>query len=66
MTCKECGLKSNVYGIYDFHHSNKDKEFSLCDEMGHSWEKLKIELDKCELLCANCHRTKHWKIKNGN
>lgn len=64
--CKECGLKSNIYWIYDFHHCNKDKEFGLCDEMGHSWEKLKIELDKCELLCANCHRTKHWNLKNGS
>jgi hypothetical protein len=24
-----------------------------------SWDKVKIEIEKCELLCANCHREQH-------
>lgn len=29
--------------------------------MNRSWEIIKIELDKCELLCSNCHRIEHSK-----
>lgn len=46
----------------DFHHVDpytKDVEPGLM--MGYRDEKLFAELDKCILLCANCHRIHHFK-----
>jgi 5-methylcytosine-specific restriction endonuclease McrA len=55
--CQVCGYK-RYQGALDLHHLDpKQKEFSMSDK-GHSrsWERVKEELDKCVLVCANCHR----------
>jgi 5-methylcytosine-specific restriction endonuclease McrA len=55
--CQVCGY--NKYpGALDLHHtSHKDKEFGIGDKgYTRSWDKVKAELDKCVLVCANCHR----------
>lgn len=56
--CKRCGYNSNIKAL-QFHHRNPDeKEFSI-NGLAMKWEKVVIELDKCELLCANCHIEVH-------
>lgn len=58
--CARCGYNKYI-GALEFHHTNpKQKDFSV-GAGGHSraWEKVKEELDKCILLCANCHREVH-------
>ena len=45
--------------VYDFHHLDptiKDREISY---LIRSPEKLMKEIDKCVMLCANCHRIRH-------
>ena len=62
--CQNCGY-DKCLGALEFHHLDpKEKDFSI-SQYGHtrSWEKLKTELDKCTLLCANCHREIHEKIR---
>lgn len=57
--CQQCG---GVFppAVYDFHHINPDeKELLISKMLSHSWENIKKELDKCLLLCANCHRLVH-------
>jgi hypothetical protein len=57
--CIRCGYKG-VAAVYDFHHRDSAiKDFSWGDKRTSNWEKLKVELDKCDLLCSNCHREVH-------
>ena len=56
--CEVCGYDKNIAAL-EFHHINPDeKEFQL--DMRHlsntSLERLQNEVNKCQLLCANCHR----------
>jgi len=58
--CKDCGLKGGPH-LFDFHHRDPaEKEFHWGNNRV-SWNKLVPELDKCDLLCANCHRERHHK-----
>ena len=58
--CVFCGY-DKCNDALDFHHLNsKEKEFGLSVRgLTRSWEKIKEELDKCILVCANCHRELH-------
>ena len=56
--CEICGYDKNISAL-DFHHIDPStKKFTLSDTH-HSWEETKEELDKCILVCANCHREIH-------
>ena len=50
----------------EFHHLDpKGKDFGISDKgYTRSWQKVKEELDKCIMICANCHREIHEKIIN--
>jgi type II secretory ATPase GspE/PulE/Tfp pilus assembly ATPase PilB-like protein len=60
--CHDCHTQFKEYTVYEFHHLDPaQKDFSLsCDGHTRSWETIKSELDKCAMLCANCHRIRHF------
>ena len=61
--CARCGYDRCVDAL-EFHHKDPaQKDFNISSK-GHtrSWERVKEELDKCEMLCANCHREIHAKL----
>jgi len=63
--CKRCRIESKCLDIYDFHHRNpEEKEFSLNYLVNTDWNKIVTELDKCDLLCSNCHKITHWELRN--
>ena len=54
--CIKCGYDKNIAAL-DFHHRDpKKKKFRLGTDAITDWKTRKKELDKCDLLCANCHR----------
>lgn len=59
--CEKCGYDKNLAAL-DFHHQNPEEKKFQIDMRKFSntnLETLKEELDKCILLCANCHREHH-------
>ena len=65
--CQLCGYDKCIKAL-ELHHVNpKEKEYSISGNLlNNSWEKLSKELEKCILLCANCHREIHDNIENYN
>ena len=59
--CLICGY-SKCIGALDFHHRDpKEKDFQLNNRaLGRKWEVILKEAEKCDLLCANCHREFHF------
>lgn len=62
--CQECGY-SACHAALEFHHLDPaEKDFHLA-RAGHSrsWERVRAELDKCVMLCSNCHKEVHAGIR---
>ena len=61
--CCRCGYDYCVEAL-EFHHLNpEEKELSLSGGKSYSFERIKPELDKCILVCANCHREIHMMMR---
>ena len=49
---------------YDFDHRNpEEKEFCIGSGLGKTFEEILRELEKCDLVCSNCHRIRTSKRK---
>jgi len=55
--CIECGETDHI--VLEFDHL-RDKSFNVSDgvKRGYAWDTIKKEINKCQVLCANCHRRK--------
>ena len=61
--CEICGYNKCIEAL-DFHHKDPtQKDFNISKSKICNIETLKKEVDKCILVCANCHREIHYKIR---
>jgi len=60
--CKVCSESRTVCLVY--HHCNPDyKLFEIGEAGGRSLEAIYQEMQKCDLVCANCHLVIHAKSR---
>lgn len=63
LKCVICPENESVCLV--FHHLDPNtKDFEVSTFRGHTWKKVKEEIDKCVCLCANCHAKVHAGIIN--
>lgn len=53
--CVDCG--NSDWRVLEFdHRTQKEKEFNIADSVHYSVARIQKEIDKCDVVCANCHR----------
>lgn len=61
--CMDCGIK---YPYYVMHFDHRIPSIKICN-ISHmytsctAWAKIQVEIDKCDLVCANCHAVRIYK-----
>lgn len=63
LSCSKCG--ENHPACLEFHHLDKTKKdfiiSGVVQKKGYSKTKIMSEIEKCIVLCANCHKKLHSK-----
>lgn len=64
--CSFCGYDKCPDALELHHKDPEEKDFQLNNRtMGRKWEVIFKEVEKCILLCANCHREVHYQKRRG-
>lgn len=63
--CEICGYNKSIRALQFHHILPNEKDFTISNK-NYSFDKMMKEIDKCILVCANCHQEIHEKIDNDN
>jgi hypothetical protein len=62
--CTRCGY-DKCFDALEFHHTDPNtKEFHIGERRGLNIDALRVELNKCILVCRNCHTELHFEMKD--
>ena len=61
LACERCGF-ADYRALEFYHHERGKKDFNVADMIrsGFSIETMKREIQKCIVLCSNCHQIEHY------
>ena len=59
--CITCGYNKSPAALVFHHRDPAEKSFTVSGKIA-KWERLQPELDKCDLLCSNCHHEEHERL----
>lgn len=59
--CKDCGYNAHHVAL-DFDHITDNKSFNVCN--ARSIKQALKEIEKCEVVCSNCHRIRTYQRLN--
>lgn len=59
--CQQCGYSKSPAALVFHHRDTTEKDFNIGSRVI-KWEVLRPELDKCDLLCQNCHQELHERL----
>lgn len=63
--CMDCGVRYPFF-VMDFDHRDGDEKLSAVARMANvGWAKVKAEILKCDVVCANCHRVRTQMRRSG-
>jgi hypothetical protein len=54
--CMDCGYRVNAEALELDHRPGEKKIGTVSQLLFHAWPKVKTEIAKCDVVCANCHR----------
>ena len=65
LTCSRCEYNKSVVAM-EFHHTNPEEKIKMISALvrevspwGDNLHRVYDEVDKCEIICSNCHREEH-------
>jgi len=62
--CCLCGYNQHACAL-DFDHRDPDQKlFNISQRVTKNWDSLLLEIEKCDVLCANCHRVRTYNEKH--
>jgi len=61
--CEHCGIKNHI--VLEFHHTDPSMKEGDVSKLAYlNKSKARKEAKKCIILCSNCHKIEHWRLKN--
>lgn len=66
--CADCGIKYPYYVMQFDHRGDDDKVYTISqfNRKGFSLKRLMAEIEKCDVVCANCHAERTFRRSQSN
>jgi hypothetical protein len=62
--CFDCDVRYPPYVMQFDHREPAEKEFGIATANRTRLDRVRAEMAKCDVVCANCHAERTWKRKN--